>query len=355
LNHLEKKGYQMKAIVVSARSPIRLPSLRRSFLLIALSLLFVGFALCQMAQAVTPAPDGGYAGNNTAEGTSALFSLAGGVDNTGLGFQALYHNTTGNYNTAEGFRALFSNTTGAQNTASGVNALISNTTGNFNTADGVNTLFHNTIGALNTATGNNALISNTTGNFNTASGVHSLFHNIAGTFNTAIGFRALVNNTGGSGNIGIGADAGFNVDGSNNIDIGNMGLAGESGIIRIGTAGVHTDAFLPGKVGIGPYFAPAGEENLRIIRGVVSGAGNIIVGSGFTVSHGAPGSGLYTITFNTPFPSAPTVTATADTPVTTEGRIISTRGVTGNSAQLLTSVPAGVTDAAFHFIAVGPR
>ena len=34
-------------------------------------------------QAVTPAPDGGYPGGNTAEGHSALFSLTSGGYNTG--------------------------------------------------------------------------------------------------------------------------------------------------------------------------------------------------------------------------------------------------------------------------------
>ena len=99
-----------------------------------IALALGAFALSPRMRAVTPAPDGGYAGNNTAEGTSALFNLTSGIDNTGLGFQALFHNTTGSFNTAEEFRALFSNTSGAQNTASGVNALSSNTTGNFNTA-----------------------------------------------------------------------------------------------------------------------------------------------------------------------------------------------------------------------------
>jgi len=103
----------------------------------------------------------------------------------------------------------------------------------------------------------------------------------------------------------------------------------------------------------GQLLAPAGEENLRIIRGVVSGAGGIIVGSGFTVSHGAAGSGQYTVTFNTAFSGAPAVTATADL----NGRLISTVGVLSSSANFQTrDVVAGVaTDAAFHFIAIGPR
>src|SRR5438132_13707524 len=107
----------MKAILLSTTSPIRWSSSRRRFLLTSLSLVMVCLALCQMAQAVSPAPDGGYAGNNTAEGTSALFSLTSGADNTALGFQALFHNTSGTYNSGQGFRALFSNTTGVLNTA----------------------------------------------------------------------------------------------------------------------------------------------------------------------------------------------------------------------------------------------
>jgi hypothetical protein len=103
----------------------------------------------------------------------------------------------------------------------------------------------------------------------------------------------------------------------------------------------------------GQLYVPAGEENLRIVRGVVSGAGGIIVGSGFTVSHVTPTSGQYTVTFNTAFNGAPAVTATADL----NGRIISTAGVVSSSANFQTrdSVSGLATDAAFHFIAIGPR
>ena len=94
------------------------------------------FGLSPAAQAVDPPPDGGYPGDNTAEGEDALFSLTTGLDNTAMGFNALYHNTTGNGNTANGWAALFNNTTGFTNTAVGIYALISNTTGFLNTAIG---------------------------------------------------------------------------------------------------------------------------------------------------------------------------------------------------------------------------
>src|SRR2546430_15802813 len=126
----------MKASALAARSPICHSCFRCSLLLMPLVFLLVCFALCQVALAVSPAPDGGYAGNNTAEGTSALFSLTSGADNTAIGVQALFSNTSGTYNSGEGFRALFSNTTRALNTATGPQALNSNTSGAPDTATG---------------------------------------------------------------------------------------------------------------------------------------------------------------------------------------------------------------------------
>ena len=191
-------------------------------LLLALGCL----AVSPTAQAVNPPPDGGYAGNNTAEGTSALFSLTSGIDNTALGFQTLFHNNTGNSNTAEGFRALFANTNGHQNTATGVSALLSNTTGNFNTANGVNALNHNIDGGNNTASGVQALFSNTSGNFNTATGVAALFHNTTGSANCAFGNNTLFNNTSGVNNTAAGVSAlSSNNTGSNNTANGTAALA----------------------------------------------------------------------------------------------------------------------------------
>jgi hypothetical protein len=244
-----------------SRSP-----LRSGFLLIPFVL--AGFALSPLAQAqLSPPPDGGYNGDNTAEGTDALFSLTTGTENTAVGFDALTSNTTGDSNTAtgsialgsnttgvrntaNGFAALNSNTTGERNTATGRAALTFNTTGNNNTADGHDALFSNTTGIRNAASGSFALFSNTTANDNTATGYFALFSNTTGNSNTADGYDALVNNTTGAGNIALGNFAGSNLTtGDNNIDIGNLGVAGEAGTIRIGDVGTQTAAYIAGILG----------------------------------------------------------------------------------------------------------
>ena len=71
--------------------------------------------------------------------------------------------------------------------------------------------------------------------------------NTTGFDNTASGTFALSRNTTGSDNIALGAAAGINLTtGSHNIDIGHRGFHGESGIIRIGTAGTQTATFIAG-------------------------------------------------------------------------------------------------------------
>src|SRR4029077_9655154 len=69
-------------------------------LLITITLLC--FALLPRAQAVVPAPDGGYPGANTAEGKDALLNLTSGIGDTAVGHKALLHNTTGSYNVGIG-------------------------------------------------------------------------------------------------------------------------------------------------------------------------------------------------------------------------------------------------------------
>ena len=230
-------------------NPLIQPKTITSPLLITLTLLC--FGLFPKAQAVSPTPDGGYFGANTAEGgagvlfslttgtnntaigSQALYSLSTGVQNTALGAQALKNNTA-NKNTAVGFNALVSNTTGSDNTAIGWRALFKNRTGVFNTANGEEALNHNTTGVSNTANGVQALFLNTAGFQNTANGVSALAGNITGGNNTASGYAALWQNTTGRNNIALGYLAGQNLTGNYNIAIGNDGVAGENGTVRIG-------------------------------------------------------------------------------------------------------------------------
>jgi len=230
----------MNRVITSHHSPVTMFRPRRCLILTALALGF--FALSQRMQAVSPPPDGGYAGQNTAEGQSALLHLGAGTYNTALGWSSLGFNVTGNFNTGVGAATLLNNT-GDNNTATGVGALLSNTTGNYNTANGVFALFGNTQGHDNAATGDYALYNNSSGSNNTASGRVALYANTIGDGNAAYGDEALDENTTGSNNTAIGNLAGKDLTtGDNNIDIGYnvLGIAGESNTIRIGNTDINT-------------------------------------------------------------------------------------------------------------------
>ncbi|HLW35831.1 MAG TPA: tail fiber domain-containing protein [Chthoniobacterales bacterium] len=154
---------------------------RFAFLFCFVSLSLIAFASlvpATLAQLPAPPPDGGYLGDNTAEGDKALFNV---------------HISTGNL-----------------------------------------------IGFGNTALGFQALFDDKSGSFNTAVGLYALQHDLAGDKNTALGWCALYRAQG-KFNIGIGEHAGGNVaSGDYNIDIGNQGGSmpntpvTENNTIRIG-------------------------------------------------------------------------------------------------------------------------
>ena len=250
----------MKTVI---KTSIGRPFLRLYFTAIALGFL----ALCSRMQAVTPEPDGGYPGNNTAEGQNALLSLHTasinntavgwsslksdiiGTNNTAIGAGALFANTADG-NTATGSGALFRNTVGDNNTAIGLAALYNNTTGHFNTANGVEALYSNTDGLQNTATGYQTLYHNRTingiaGTNNTANGVDALFHNSNGSNNTATGAFALALSTVGAQNTAIGVNAlEHNTTGRFNTALGYQAggvVTTASNVICIGTVGNNVD------------------------------------------------------------------------------------------------------------------
>jgi Chaperone of endosialidase len=276
----------------------------RDFIFTTILLTLGSFALPQRTQAVSPPPDGGYPGGNTAEGQAALSSLTTGGYNTAVGYLSLRSNATASFNTATGAGALAANLDADENTATGAGALLNNTRGGGNTANGAFALFSNTVGFFNTAVGDRALLANagdvansgdddtaigaqaltnnTVGGSNTASGTFALRQNTTGNDNTANGDSALESNTTGNSNVAVGRDAlglnngngntavgdsalvgiqtgnfntalgenaGQHLDQSdtNNIDIGYnvLGVTGESNTIRIGNTDI-TDTFIRG-------------------------------------------------------------------------------------------------------------
>jgi trimeric autotransporter adhesin len=162
------------------------------------------------AKAVSPPPDGGYPGGNTAEGQGALLSRTTGTYNTALGLYSLLSLTTGQFNTGVGAGTLLGNTAD-ENTAIGAGALFSNTTASGNTADGAFALF-SSAGLSNTAVGQAAMLNNTTGSSNIAIGVQALGNNDTGSSNIAIGNVAGTGVSTATNVICIGQVSGADVD-----------------------------------------------------------------------------------------------------------------------------------------------
>jgi hypothetical protein len=134
---------------------------------------------------------------------------------------------------------------------------------------------------------------------------------------------------------------------------GNIGIGTEGPLAKLDVRGTI-------RFGINSEFRAVGaSDNLHIIRGTVSSGGAILQGTGFTVAHS--GTGDYGITFNTPFLTVPTVTASVEFEfVNNPGRHamvdnFSTAG--GNIIVLATGGTGGTSlvNGRFNFIAIGIR
>jgi hypothetical protein len=180
--------------------------------------------------------------NNTAVGDQALEANTSGTNNTAVGDDALVANTTGIRNVAVGNNALAANQQGDQSVAVGFNALqVQNPSGNAdmnNTAVGNDAGYANTTGSGNTYVGSGSGQSVTTGINSTFVGYGAGTTVSTGTNNTMVGQAAGQNTTGSFNNFfggGNGTAAGYDVtSGSKNTILG--GYSGNSGGLDIRTS-----------------------------------------------------------------------------------------------------------------------
>lgn len=209
------------------------------------------------------------ANRNTLIGLGAGNLTLTGTDNTGLGYHTFLNITSGIQNCAVGGATLSALTSGTRNTAVGEVSMLGVVTGEDNSCFGYQSGSSITSANDNTLIGRAAGLEITTGSQNTACGSEALIASQSTGLTT------------GSNNIAIGFTAGsaYLSSESSNILIGNSGILGESGNIRIGTqgsgAGQQNNCFV------------AGIFNNTLVSGqqvIVNSNGQLGVGPGSSVS-----------------------------------------------------------------------
>lgn len=209
------------------------------------------------------------------------------------------------------------------NSGSTVEFVNSGTTSTFNVTDGLgNTVIGNSAGQAglsgsnNTGLGSFALNNLTSGAFNTGCGAGTLADLLSGQSNTACGDAVLENLATGAGNTAIGvgtsqASAGSAYTGaeSYNLLLNNVGVLGESNVIRIGTQGSspweQNTTFIAGIVGNSVSNAEmvtinsaTGQMGVQSIPGGAAEAFSAYCSTNQANVLGGSAPGPYTIPFN---------------------------------------------------------
>ena len=134
-----------------------------------------------------------------------------------------------------------------------------------------------------------------------------------------------------------------------------------SGNVGIGTASPAARLDVRGDIRLGTsgqLLAPGGEDNVRVIRGKVGDSGIRLLGSGFSSSFNTS-TIIYTITYDTPFPSAPIVLLTPEETFNSSDvcAMIDRGSNTAGSVRVAIFFRSGgsYTNRNFQFIAIGSR
>ncbi len=127
-----------------------------------------------------------------------------------------------------------------------------------------------------------------------------------------------------------------------------------SGNVGVGTSGPTAKLDVRGDVKLGPggqYFASAADENVRMIRGIVDGEGNILQGAGFTANRW--NTGFYGITFNQAFANIPSGMANPINAGTSKHMLVSSSLPTRVNFSMQ-DMDGNAIDGTFHFCVIGP-
>lgn len=126
----------------------------------------------------------------------------------------------------------------------------------------------------------------------------------------------------------------------------------QTGIVDAELANMAIGKLFASAAGQGYPQSGTGGETLRFIRGLVLAGGGIFAGSGFTVSK--PGTGIFTITFQTPFSGVP-----ACLPIMSENTIayhaVPRAQAAGSfEVRIYGTDHSTLVDNSFSFLAIGP-
>lgn len=170
-------------------------------------------------------------------GTTSTFNVTDSNDNTIIGLDSGINAPLSTGNTGLGNEVLTSMTTASFNVFIGNTSGREITEGDGNVGLGVGALSSLQEGGENVALGGNALLQ---------------LNDPLANANCAVGSHALEDLLTGQNNIALGQDAGgaYASSESNNIAIGNMGVLGDNGTIRLGTLLTQSSNFQAGIAGV---------------------------------------------------------------------------------------------------------
>ena len=191
--------------------------------------------------------------NGPSSSVTDMIALFDGVDGDTLKESVLLMDTDGGLTFTPGGQSWI--VRNGDSNAFGFDAMSAIVAGIQNTAIGHQSMLALTSGSSNTAVGTGSLIANVEGVQNTAIGALALQNSSPAALsgnNTAVGALSLTGISTGTGNIAIGSLAGGNLTlaDSDNILIGNDGVSGNTGLIKIGTSGIHINTCLSGSLSL---------------------------------------------------------------------------------------------------------